>query len=74
MELCENYPARLDKSTDPGTITEETVEMQNDINTSLEEFSTTIALFIYPHEINPTELAGAETTLDETPRDNGVIL
>ena len=36
VELCENYPARLDKSTDPGTITEETVEMQNDINTSLE--------------------------------------
>ena len=67
VELCENYPARLDKSTDPETIIEEIVEIQNDINTSLEEFPTTTALFTYPHDINPTELAGAETTLDENP-------
>ena len=48
--------------------------MQYEINTTLEDFSTPGALFTQTHELNPTDIAGAETTLTETPQENGIKL
>ena len=53
-------------------IIEEILEIHYNFNTALEYFSTPKALFFQPHELNPTELAGAETTPSDTQRDNGM--
>ena len=45
--------------------------MQNNVNTVIEDFSTSRALFTHPHNIYPMELVGAETIPTKNPWDNG---
>ena len=41
--------------------------MQDDINTSIKEFSTLGALFTHPHKLYKTDIAGTETPMTKTP-------
>ena len=73
LELRKNTPARSNNSLELETIIEENVHMHDDVDTVLEEFFTSRALFTQSRDIEPTELVGTETTTTETPQDNGVM-
>ena len=53
MESRKNLPASLEKIPDLETRIEEIVEMHNDVNTVLEDFSSPREIFIQPHELEP---------------------
>ena len=62
VEARKNSPARLDNSPDIETFIEEILQMHDDVNTVLKEFSTPRGLFDHPHKLEITKIAGAETT------------
>ena len=72
VESRKKLPVISDNRPELKTIIEEIIEIQNDANTELEEFSTPRALFTHPHDLNPMQLTGAETTPTKIPRDNVV--
>ena len=50
------------------------MQMHDDFNAALEDFTPPRALFSQSHDTNPRNLTGAETTPTETPQENGVTL
>ena len=72
VEFHKNLPASSENSPELTTIIEEIVQMHDDINTVLEEFSTNREIFTQTHKLNSMYISSAETTTTETPQDNGI--